>query len=216
MKRIFILTITLVNFIYASCQDAKKLLDYFPSLQSNDAAINPNDLWNMLDTKKEIDTILTLKYFFNNNVDEMHNIFEGYNADENTYTYTPYTKTVYPMYKKRINEYLYLLCYSVESVINLTIYDYINGKFESTFTLINDSEEVNVFMSTIFPNNYIVTVQSIDKTYYILSKIDYESRKFIELKKIESGSNQSYYSIMNDAFETLGISRKGELLEDKP
>jgi hypothetical protein len=27
---------------------------------------------------QKIDTILPLKYFFNNNVDEMHSIFEGY------------------------------------------------------------------------------------------------------------------------------------------
>jgi hypothetical protein len=96
----------------------------------------------------------------------------------------------------------------------LTIYDYQNEKFESTFMLIDDSDGVDIFISTIFPNNYIVTVQSIDKTYYILSKIDYGSRKFIELKKIEADSNQSYDSIMNDAFETLGISETGELLEE--
>jgi hypothetical protein len=101
MKKIFILTITLVNVITASCQDTKKLLDYFPNLQSKDTIINSGYLWNILDTKKEIDTILTLKYFFNGNVNEMHSVFEGYNADENTYTYTPYTKTVYPIYKKK-------------------------------------------------------------------------------------------------------------------
>jgi hypothetical protein len=59
-------------------------------------------------------------------------------------------------------------------------------------------------------------VQSITKTYYILSKIDYDSQKFIEIKKIEADSNQSYYSIMNDAFEALGISETGELLEENP
>ncbi|MDR2008949.1 MAG: hypothetical protein LBQ22_00510 [Bacteroidales bacterium] len=216
MKKNFILIISITNFISANGQDLKKILDYFPTLPSKDTIIDSGYLWNMLDTKKEIDTVLTLKYFFNGNVDEMHDIFEGYNADENTYTYTPYTKNVYPIYKKKKNEYLYLLCYCLESVMYLTIYDYQNEKFESTFILIDDSDGVDIFISTIFPNDYIVTVQSIDKTYYILSKIDYESRKFIELKKIEADSNQSYYSIMNNAFETLGISETGELLEDKP
>jgi hypothetical protein len=167
--------------------------------------------------KNALDTMVALHYFFDDNVEKMHDVEEGYNADENTYIYTLYTKRVCPLYKKRINKDLYLLCYFIKTITYLTIYDYANDKFESTFILIDDSDEADVFTrSTIFPNNYIVTVQSIDKTYYILSKIDYESRKFIELKKIETDSNQSYNTIINNAFEALGISITGELLEDNP
>jgi hypothetical protein len=199
------------------CQNQKHFLDYFPDLQNRDTVINSAYLWNMLDLKKEIDTIFTLKYFFDNKVENMHAIFEGYNADENTYTYTPYTKGVYPVYKNRENEYLYLLCYSIESVMYLAMYNIQNDVLVNTLIVADFSNERDQFIQSIMlPNDYIVTVQSIDKTYYILSKIDYESRKFIEIKKIKPSSVQSFHGIMNDAMKTLGISETGELLENNP
>jgi hypothetical protein len=219
MKKI-LLIIAFIGCINVQGQDTKKISDYFSVLQNIDTIIDNRQLIKMLYSRESekniLDTIVALHYFFDDNVEKMHDVFEGYNSDENTYTYTPYTKEVCPLYKKIFNENVYLLCYSIESIMYLTIYNHITDKFESTYTLIDDSDTIDVFMSTIFPNNYIVTVQSIDKTYYILSKIDYESRKFIELKKIEADSNQSYDSIMNDAFEALGISSDGELLENNP
>jgi hypothetical protein len=119
----------------------------------------------------------------------MHDIEEGYNADENTYIYTPYTKKVRPLYKKIINENLYLLCYGIKSVMYLAMYNRQIDNLENNFIVVDDSNEGDIFTwSTIFPNNYIVTVQSITKTYYLLSKIDYDSQKFIEiLYKIRFG-----------------------------
>jgi hypothetical protein len=52
-----------------------------------------------------------------------------------------------------------------------------------------------------------------EKAYYILSKIDYDTQKFIELKKVETNRDQSDNAIMNGVFGALGISEKGELLD---
>jgi hypothetical protein len=214
MKKIIILMITLANVINASCQDNEKLLDYFPDIRSEDTIIISAQLWRAR-PKKEIDTILALKYFFDNKVKNMHDIEEGYNADENTYIYTPYTKKVRPLYKKTINKNIYLLCYLIKYYMYLSFYNYDSDKIEQTLYIADFSNEGDIFTwSTIFPNNYIVTIQSIDKTYYILTKIDYESRKFVELKKIETPIYHTYNELESNAFEALGISETGELLED--
>ncbi|MDR1554052.1 MAG: hypothetical protein LBS69_11420 [Prevotellaceae bacterium] len=219
MKKV-LLIIAFIGCLNAQGQNTKKLSDYFPDLQNVNTITTNRQLMKMLYSsesgKNILDTIVALHYFFDDNVEIMHDVFEGYNSDENTYTYTPYTKEVCPLYKKIFNKNIFLLCYSIESIMYIAIYNYQDDKIKNTLVILDDSNEADVFTwSTIFPNNYIVTVQSIDKTYYILSKIDYDSQKFIELKKIEADSNQSYYSIMNDAFETLGISETGELLEEK-
>jgi hypothetical protein len=99
---------------------------------------------------------------------------------------------------------------------DLTIYDFKNDKFENNFVVVDDSDDYGNWYtrSTIFPNNYIVTIRSAEKIYYILSKIDYEARKFVELKKVEATVCHSYNELESNAFEALGISRTGELLED--
>jgi hypothetical protein len=221
MKKMTVFLLTFVVFLNANCQNEREFLNKFPVLKNTDTIMSFEQLMKMFynseNEKNILDTVLALHYFFDNNVNEMHDIEEGYNADENTYIYTPYTKRVCPLFKKKINENLYLLCYSIKYIIYLTIYDYVNDKFESTFTLIVDSDGGDVFTwSTIFYNNYIVTIQSIEKKYYILSRIDYESRKFIELKKIKAENYHSYDELKMNAFETLGISITGELLEDNP
>ena len=94
------------------------------------------------------------------------------------------------------------------------MYDYANDKFESTLMIGDFSDDMDVFTrSTIFSNNYIVTVQSAEEAYYILSKIDYATRRIIELKKMEVDVNQPLRKLVDDSFEALGISKEGELLE---
>jgi hypothetical protein len=86
---------------------------------------------------------------------------------------------------------------------------------ESSFIIADSPDEGDSYISgIIFPNNYIVTIQVAAKSYYILSNIDYDSRKFIELKKIEIDDEQSDYEIMNNVFNVLNISKSGELLDD--
>jgi hypothetical protein len=214
MKRIFILMITLAIIINASCQDNKKLLDYFPDLSTKDTII---ESWQLFDAavrcKTEIDTTVALKYFFNNDVNQMHDIDVGYNMDDNIYIYTPYTKKVEPLYKIKEKD-IYLFCYAINSVIYLTMYDYKNDKLGDVFIVVDETDYNWSIHSTIFPNNYILTVNRENKAYYILSKIDCESRKFIELKKIEIDKNQNDNDLWENAFEVLGISRTGELLEE--
>jgi hypothetical protein len=219
MRKILILIIALINVISASCQNNKKLLNYFPDKDNNTTVIDTRYLIDIFYGNKNVitDTILALKYFFDNKVENMHDIEEGYNADENTYVYTPYTKKVCPLYKVKIKD-VYLLCYGIKNYVYLTIYDYITDKFESTFTSVDDSDDYGNWYtrSTIFQNNYIATIQFYDKAYYILSKIDYDNKKFVELKKIEIDKNLSENEIKADWFYTLGISSKGDLLEDNP
>jgi hypothetical protein len=206
--------ITLANVINASCQDNKNLLDYFPDLQNENLIINTGTLWK-LNTSNPLDTTIALKYFFNNDTKKMHYVYQAYNMDDNTYTDVPYIKEVYPLYKIKKGD-VYLLCYNLESVIDLIFYDYKNDKIISTFTIGDDSDEYsNIYTySIIFPNNYIAAIKVTEKVYYILSKIDYEVHKFIELKRVEANRNQSDYAIMNNVFDALGISETGELLED--
>jgi hypothetical protein len=216
MKRIFILMITLANIVNANCQDNKKLSDYFSNVQNENTIMNTGSLWK-LNTRNPLDTVVALKYFFDNDTKKMQDVYQAYNMDDNTYTDVSYTKKIYPLYKIK-NEGIYLLCYNLESIINLMFYDYKNDKIINVFTIGDDSDEYsNIYTySVIFPNNYIVTIKVTEKAYYILSKIDYENRKFIELKRLETSRNQSDYEIMNNAYEALGISRTGELLEDNP
>jgi hypothetical protein len=214
MKKFVIVIIVLIWNISANCQENKKIGDYFPIIQSKDTILNTEYLLSI--NSINIDTIVALKYFFNNNIDEMHDIEYGYNSDTHEDFVTPYTKKVYPLFKKTINKTLYLLCYSISYVIYMAIYDYEDDNIESTIIVVDNDPEADAFIwSTIFINkNYIVTLESIDKLYYILSKIDYESRKFIELKRVETIRNQSYDAIMNNSFYELGISEEGELLEN--
>jgi hypothetical protein len=116
MKKKLILVIALISVISANCQVNKKLLDYFPDKDSSVTIIDTRYLIDIFYGNKNVvtDTILALKYFFDNKIENMHAIEEGYNADENTYIYTPYTKKVCPLYKEKMGN-IYLLCYGIKN-----------------------------------------------------------------------------------------------------
>jgi hypothetical protein len=219
MKRIILLTIVFIGCLNASCQNDKKLSDYFPDRQNKDTIITTVQLLDIYG-RSSLDTIIALKYFFDNNVEKMHDIEIGYNVDENTYISTPYTKMVYPLYKMK-NKDIYLLCFGLEGTIYLAFYDYIKDSIENTFLVVDFSDEYgNIYTnSTIFPNNYIVTIKitekEYEKVYYILSKIDFNSHNFIELKKIKVDNNQNDYVTKANSFGILGISEQGELMENE-
>jgi hypothetical protein len=109
MKKVLLLTVAFMGCLNESCQSDKLLSDYFPDIRNKDAIITTRQLFDLYG-KKSLDTITALKYFFDNNVDKMHDVEEGHNADENTYVYISYIKKVYPLYRMK-NKDVYLLCY---------------------------------------------------------------------------------------------------------
>jgi hypothetical protein len=217
MKGFFILIIAFTNVINASCQDTKKLSDYFPDVQNENINMNTGNLWR-LNTGNPLDTVIALKYFFDNDTKKMHDVYQAYNMDDNVYTDVPYIKKIYPLYKIAVKN-VYLLCYKLESITNLLFYNYNDDKIITTFMIGDDSDEYgNIYTySVILPDNYIATIQFYDKVYYILYRIDYEAKKFIELKKIEvDPANSNDTEIKSNLYDALGISEPGELLENNP
>jgi hypothetical protein len=214
MKRMFTLMIILAIIINANCQNNKKLSDYFPDIQDENAIMKTGNLWK-LNSNNPLDTTIALKYFFDNDTKKMHDVYQAYNMDDNTYTDVHYIREIYPLYKIK-NKEIYLLCYKLESVTDLMLYDRKNDIIISTFTIGDNSDEYgNTYTySVILPNNYIATIKFYDQVYYILYKIDYEAKKFVELKKTEiNPTDQNDNTIRTNLFYALGISETGELLE---
>ena len=217
MKNIIFMLMFIVC-MNAKGQNSNKFLDYFPSI-SRDSTIRTRQqfvrlYYKIVDENSFPDSI-ALKRFFDNDPQKMEDMEIGYNVDDNTYIYTSFIKKVCPFYKIK-NEKTYLLCYVIESVAYLSFYDSINNKIENTLIVSDFSDDLGnvVTHSIIFPNNNIVTVQiRSEKINYVLLRIDYKSHTFLELKKIETESNQSDDSIMDNSFDILGISKEGELLE---
>ena len=215
MKKIgiFILVFFLISNI--KCQSTKNLLNFFPDIKKNDTIINTVNLLNAFyRSQHEIDERLSLKYFFHNKIEEMYDVEEGYNSDENSYTYTKYIKKVTPIFKTE-KDTLSLLCYGIKSKIFLSIYDIKNDNIISTLLIVEDSDEPdNYIHSVLFSNDFILTIQCREKGFYTLTQIDYLSKEFIKMKEIEFDLNQSDNTINKKAFEILGISKKGELFDN--
>lgn len=221
MKKTVIILFAVLYYTTANCQKGKDFIDYFPNVK-NDSIISSVLLQKQYFKILNINAIpddVSLKYFFDNNKENMQGEFEGYNVDDNTYTYTTYIKKVYPLYVKEINNAC-IICYCLESIIYLSFYNYATDKIENTLVVADFSDDLgNAYThSTILSNNYIAKVQvgwnaSEPEAYYILYKIDYKNRKFNELKRIKFDSTQiSDYEIKNNIFEALGISKEGKLL----
>ncbi|MDR2423294.1 MAG: hypothetical protein LBD59_01040 [Prevotellaceae bacterium] len=217
MKKIIIILLAVLYYTTVTCQNEKSFTDYFPVIK-NDSIISSvllqKQYFKIVDINAFPDDV-SLKYFFNNNKEKMQGEFEGYNADHNTYTYTTYTKKVYPLYVKKFNN-TYIICYGLQSIVYLSFYNCATDKIENTFVVADfDDDPVDTYIhSIIFSNNYIAIIQVAEKSYYIFYKIDYENRKFMELKRVKFDSSQSDYEIKNNIFDALGISEEGELLEE--
>jgi hypothetical protein len=219
MKKTLIFMVAFMGFLNANCQNDKNLLNYFPVIP-NDSIVNTILLENYMTDEKTIPDSISLKYFFNGKIEAMQDVFVGYNMDDNTYTETPYTIKVYPLYRQKHND-VYLLCYCIQSVVYLDLYDSVKDKKEATFIIADFSDDFGnmATFSVVFPNSYIATTSLVVnpndfKIYYILSKIDYEKLKLIEIKKITETEYKGYNEVFNSYFYVLGISRKGELLDD--
>ena len=204
--------IAFITSINASSQTDRVLSDYFPEKQDPNRIVDSRHLFS-LNFTNPLDTVVALRYFFDNDSRNMHFMYEAFNMDDNTYTLVPYIRIVYLLYRIKKQD-VYLLAYGLENHIYIAIFDYRSGRIENTFIVVSDSDFADTSRrSTIFPNGHIVTVELSERAYYILTKIDYSSRRFIELKRIEADGNQSDRRLMDSAFEALGISREGDLLQ---
>jgi hypothetical protein len=105
MKKIVIFLLVLIVPLRTDCQNEKKILSHFPVLQKADTIMKTHQLFRMCRSKESskniLDTMVALHYFFDDNVEKMHDIEYGYNPDTHEDFYTPYTKKVYPLYKKK-------------------------------------------------------------------------------------------------------------------
>jgi hypothetical protein len=216
MRKITTLLLMSLGLLNASCQN-NSFLSYFPDIEG-DTIINTmreQDVYYKMAQKNNFPDSVSLRHFFDNDKDKMYGTEEGYNLDDDTYFTTSYIKKVCPLFKKR-NEDLYLLCYGIESVLYLAIYNPEIDKILNSFKVSDFSDDMGnvVTHSTIFPNNYIVTTQINDRTYYKLFKIDYNTLEFKELKSVEAEDNKAEQNKkIKEAFSVLGITENGELIE---
>jgi len=223
MKKILITVIALVGGLNAYCQNNKLLWDYFPELRRRDSALYSYYLRDIQRSGNPLNAAVALKYFFNNNSAEMYYDYEAYNMDDNTYTPVTLAKEINPIYRIKKQD-VYLLCYGRGSEngnsIYLSIYDNKNDKIGNAFVVAYNAEDDfgPYTIGCIFPNGYIATVEcqeeGVNFVYYVLSKIDYENRKFVELKRIKANrADMDTHSLFDkNSFKVLGISEKGELL----
>jgi hypothetical protein len=221
MKKIIISLLAISCCITANCQKRKDIIDYFPELK-NDSIIRSvllqKQYYKIVDVGAIPDAI-ALIHIFDNKIENMQGEFEGYNVDDNTYTHIAYTKKAYPLYKRKCQD-IYLLCYCVESVIYLVMYDQQDGKMVNSYVISDFSDDYGniVTHSVIFSNNNIITIQIFldpnnPTVSYILSKIDCDRHQFVEIKKIITNEANEYDDAIYNSFDILKISEKGELLE---
>jgi hypothetical protein len=216
-KMILMLSIFAGVVNVAKTQTNKQFLDYFPTI-SKDSVVNTITIVNLdydILEKNRFPDSIALRRFFDNNIDNMQAVEYGYNPDTQEDFVTPYIKRVYPIYKIKYNN-THLVCYIIESVIYLTQYNSLQDKFQASLIIADYSDDFgNVYThSIVYPNNYIAMIQVNKKSYYILSKIDFEYRKFIELKRIDFDGTIEDHEIRHNVFNALGISEEGELLEE--
>lgn len=160
---------------------------------------------------------ITLKYFFDNDTANLYFEYEGYNVDDHTYTYFRQKKLVCPFFYKRHEGY-YLLCYDIDNLTSLSIYDAKCDKILSSYVVGDYTDEYGnqVTHSIIFPNNYIASVEIKygGDVFYKLLKIDIDNKTFVLIKSIKTyGGDISDQEIYKRTYEILGINEKGELIK---
>jgi hypothetical protein len=218
MKKYIIILFCLQHSILCSGQHST-LLTFFNEVRA-DTILNTLVI-NEYNDSKNIPDKFVIKYFLGENSDKLYNTDEAYNMDDNTYKTIRYKRTVKPIFFKKINDYA-LICYWLEEFLYLSTYDMkkdviVDSYIFSVFYGISDEFTYSI----LFPNNYIFTIETTDKTRIKLVKIDYISKKFVEQKNIIMGEivligdilrpdNENY----KKAIELMGISKTGELLED--
>jgi hypothetical protein len=215
MKSLTLFTFLSIFLINASCQN-NSLLSFFPSL-GNDSIFNTTEgqktYYKM--QKNSVPDNISLKYFFDIDKEKMLGTEEGYNMDTDEYFTTSYIKKVRPIFVKNIEGYS-LLCYGLESMLHLDIYDPKTDKIIHSMIISDFSDEMGniVSHSMYFPSNYIVKTEINNMISYKLIKINFDVPGF-KLVKLVNTDNVSVdqNKIFEDALSALGITSYGEPIE---
>jgi hypothetical protein len=199
---------------------SQELLKYFSTIK-NDSIVDTGEmhiasLCSKYDENPLPDSI-TLKYFFNNDTENMYYKAVDYSTDFDTWHTSIIKKTTCPFFYKKFNEY-YLICYEIDYIIYLSIYDSKRDTILSSYVVcdITDENGNQVTQSIIFPNNYIASVETMwgGDVFYKLLKIDIGKNKFILIKNIKtSGEHLTDEEIYKRTYQILGINEKGELIK---
>jgi hypothetical protein len=220
MKKYIIISMCLLHFLICNGQDST-LLTFFNEVKV-DSIINAlNIVKSKYNYNNDIPDKFIIKYFLGGNSDELYTTDEAYNMDDNTYRTIKYKRTVNAILSKKTKTSI-LICYWLDEYLYLSTYDIIKDTVRGSYIFCIPRTNSDEFTySILFPNDYIFTIETTDKTNIKLIKIDYANGKFIEQKSIImddfmiiedlSLNNEKY----NKALKLAGISETGELLEEK-
>jgi hypothetical protein len=193
------------------------LLLFFDNIKQ-DSIVNSLDFGLNKIHKKNIPDTISIYYFFENNENNLYGIEEVHDMEYNTYTEVKYKRTVTALFSKTINKFV-LLCYWLDGLNYLAIFDTTKDLIVATYPfcrLIGQGEEF--LYSILFSNNYILCIETEEKTRVKLVKIDYVNGKFIERKNIIMNDTIYIEDVNPDnekyqiALKLVGISATGELL----
>jgi|GEM_PF-2483944 len=219
--RVFIITIVfLVNL--TSYSQENKLLKYFLIIK-NDSIINTGKMHIATLCSKfyknPVPDSITLKYFFNNDTANMYyeDIVSDLEFPDSTYTYI-LKKEFCPLFCKEFFKNYFLICYDIDNIIYLSIYDSDLDMIMSSYVVSDYTDEHGdqVINSIIFPNNYIASVETKwgGDVFYKLIKIDIDKKEFVLIKNIKtSGKGLNDQEIYKKIHQILGINEKGELIK---
>jgi hypothetical protein len=199
------------------------LLSFFDNI-ALDSIVNTMDFAGKNIREKIIDDSLVIRYFLANKKENLHYLVEEYDMDDNTYSNVTYKRKVFGLFSKKVNSKVLLLCYWMDGINYLAIYNTKIDIISNIYKFRMPPEEGESFIQSIlFPNNYVFTIETEVKTRVKLVEIDYVNGKFIERKNIimddimyiedvVDHTNEKYQK----ALKLIGISETGELLEVNP
>lgn len=205
----------------AFCQQSR-LLMYFNPVK-NDSIIDTRNMTRemaFLCSKHEINIFsdsISLKYFFNNDTSNLYYEYDGYNVDDNVFIHFRNKKMVCPLFYKKLGGF-YLICYDIERITYLSIYDENCDKIYSTF-IFRDFMDVlgnQITHSILFSNNHIASIETSYEgdVYYKLFKIDINNFKFSLIKELSiNGKSLTDQEIYTQTYPILGINEKGEQIQ---
>ena len=220
MKRIIELFSVCLFYVTNCAGQTNCLLPFFEEIQK-DSTVNTLYFFRENIHGEDIPDSVSVYYFFNNNKEKLYAIGEAYDMDDNTYTEYQYKRIVTALFSKTTDT-VTLLSYWLDGINYLAIYNRLKNRIVSTCTFDIPTEGAGEAFthSILFPNNYIFTIETVEKTRVKLIEIDPVNERFIEHKNMimentiyiedMSSVNEKYQK----ALELAGISDEGELLEE--
>jgi len=225
------LNMTRITILFSICvlnttgcfSQKNELLSFFEEIH-RDSTINTLHLRQMGFNFKDIPDPLAVRYFFDNNEDNLYAIGEAYNMDENTYTEVQYKRTVSAVFSKTIGT-IVILSYWLDGTTYLALFNKTKDSIVATmpFRIPRPAAGEAFLHSILFPSNYIFSIETTHEwttvtTRVKLIEIDFDNEKFIEHNNIELDSPMTISRFdMNfqELFELVGISEDGELINPK-